>query len=144
MYSILLQTHSILRYLILAVLLIVLFRSAIGHLAKRKYEPFDNQASLLLLMLVHIQFVIGIVLYFVSPVVQAALADMGAAMKDDALRFAAVEHITVMLLAVIAITVGRVWSKKAKPDDMKHRRMLIGSALGFVLIIAGIPWEKMF
>lgn len=95
-------------------------------------------------MLVHIQFVIGIVLYFVSPIVQDALADMGAAMKDDALRFAAVEHVTVMLLAVIAITVGRVWSKKAQLAEMKHRRMLIGSALGFILIIAGIPWEKMF
>lgn len=95
-------------------------------------------------MLIHIQFVIGIVLYFVSPVVRAALADMGAAMKDDALRFAAVEHVTVMLLAVIAITVGRVWSKKAKIDDMKHRRLLICYAIGFVLIIAGIPWEKMF
>ena len=95
-------------------------------------------------MLVHIQFAIGIVLYIVSPIVKAALADMGAAMKDEALRFAAVEHVTVMLLAVIAITVGRVWSKKAKLDDMKHRRSLICYAIGFVLIIAGIPWEKMF
>ena len=144
MYSILLQTHSILRYLILAVLLSVLFRSVIGHLAKRNYETFDNQSSLLLLMLVHIQFAIGIILYFVSDVVRTALRDMSAAMKDDALRFAAVEHVTVMLLAVIAITAGRVWSKNAKLDDMKHRRSLICYAIGFVLIIAGIPWEKMF
>lgn len=144
MYSLLLQTHSILRYLILVALLIVLFRSLLGHLAKRQYESFDNQSSLLLLMLVHIQLVIGIVLYMVSPIVQTALKDMGAAMKDDALRFAAVEHVTVMLLAVIVITAGRVWSKKAQLDAMKHRRMLICSAIGFVLIIAGIPWEKMF
>lgn len=144
MYAHLLLVHSLLRWFVLLALLVVLFRSLLGYLGKRNYAAFDNQAGILLLTLVHAQLLIGVALYFVSPLVQTALSDMPAAMKDETLRFAAVEHVTIMLLAVVAITAGRIWSKKATLDDMKHRRALICYSIGFILIIAGIPWEKAF
>jgi len=144
MYAHLLLVHSLLRWFVLLALLVALFRSLLGYLGKRNYTTFDNQAGILLLTLVHAQLLIGVALYFVSPLVQTALSDMPAAMKDETLRFAAVEHITIMLLAVVAITVGRIWSKKAPLDILKHRRALICYFIGFILIIAGIPWEKAF
>lgn len=144
MYIGLLHTHSFLRYLILLLLLAVIVRALIGYITKRPVNSLDNRLGIALIICVHTQFLLGLGLYFVSPNVQAALADMAAAMKDEYLRFVAVEHVTIMLLAVIAITVGRVWSKKAKLDTLKHSRALVCYSIGLVLIIAGIPWEKVF
>lgn len=144
MYTGLLHTHSFLRYLILLLLLAVIVRALIGYITKRQVNSLDNRLGVALLACVHTQLLIGIALYFVSPIVQMARADMGAAMKDEALRFVAVEHVAIMLLAVVAITVGRVWSKKAKLDTQQHSRALVCYSIGLVLTIAGIPWEKVF
>jgi hypothetical protein len=115
-----------------------------GYITKRQQNTLDNRLGVALILFVHLQFLLGIVLYFISPIVQTARADMGEAMKDDLLRFFAVEHVTIMLIAVIAITVGRIWSKKAKLDSQKFSRALVCYSIGLVLIIAGIPWEKVF
>ena len=142
LYPYLLQAHSTMRYLILLVLIVALMRYTVGHITKRPFNSFDNTTGSLLLGLVHLQLILGIVLYFKSPIVTTALQDMSAAMQDDTLRFFAVEHATIMLAAVISITVGRVTSKRAKLDELKYRRALIGFSIGFVLIVAGIPWDK--
>ncbi len=82
-------------------------------LVKKTGKKRDNIAGLLLTIFVDIQFLIGIILYaFVSPITRAAFADFGAAMKNADLRFYAVEHITMMIIALIIIHIGRAKSKK--------------------------------
>ncbi len=143
MYYYLLQTHSILRYVVLALMLFVIIRYAIRHYQKSQFSHQDNRLGLYLVLSVHVQFVLGILLFFVSPVVQAALADMSATMKDSVLRFSIIEHPTLMLIAVILVTVGRIVSKRSKREAMKFRRALIYYAAALILIIAGVPWEKL-
>ncbi len=145
MYPHLLQTHSILRYVVLLMLMIVIVRFAFAKISKRHYNNLDDKLSLFTLITVHLQFLIGLALYLTSPVIKAALADMAATMKDDGLRFLAVEHVTLMVIAVILITVGRIKARKKElHSDEKFRRTLIFYAIGLVLIVAGIPWEKLF
>src|ERR1051325_1491488 len=104
MYHILLQTHSILRYLVLLMLLIVIVRFVFAKISKRSYNNLDNRLSIFMIMSVHLQFVLGLALYFISPIVKNARADWQTAMHDDILRFWAVEHVTLMVAAVILIT----------------------------------------
>ncbi|HXH19807.1 MAG TPA: hypothetical protein VNJ07_12070 [Chitinophagales bacterium] len=143
MFPLLLHTHSILRYLVLLLLAIVIVRFTFGKIFKRQYNSLDDRLSLFTVMIVHLQFLIGAILYFISPTVKAALSDMAAAMKDEILRFWAVEHVTLMAGAVLLITIGRIKSKKqALHSEQKFRRALIFYVLGLVFIIAGIPWER--
>ena len=143
MYPILLQAHSVLRYLVLLMLLVVIIRFGFAKIFKRQFNNLDDKLSLLTLVSVHLQFLIGLIIYFNSPLIKTALADMAAAMKDETLRFWAVEHITLMTLAVIMITVGRIRTRKnGLRSDEKFRRLLIFYSIGLVLIVAGIPWER--
>jgi hypothetical protein len=115
-------------------------RSLIGFFGKKNYSTLDDKLGLFLMASVHIQFVVGIVLYLISPIVKQALSDMGAAMKDPVLRLWSVEHITIMVLAVLLITMGRVLSKKASTDKLKFKRASIYYTIGLILIMYGIPW----
>ena len=133
-----------LRYVVLALLALAILRAFVGHLTKSRFTFSDNLLAILLLASVHLQFIIGLALYFKSPVVNEARSDMKAAMKDDTLRFWAVEHLTLMLLAVILITLGRIFSKRAALESDKFRRSLIFYAAGLIFIIAGIPWDRGF
>ena len=88
----------------------------------------------------HLQLVIGLMLYFISPVVKAGLSDMGNAMKSPELRFWTVEHISLMIVAIALITVGRIVSKKTTDSVIKHKKTAIFFLLGLVLILVSIPW----
>jgi len=142
MYPLLLDAHSVLRYVVLALLVFVIARYALGKIFQRQYNGMDDKLGLLMVMAVHLQFLAGTILYFISPLTTSALEDFSAAMKDEILRFWAVEHVTLMTLAVILITIGRVRAKKGLRSDERFRRAIIFYSLGLVLIIAGIPWER--
>ena len=139
MYQLLDTLHSYNRYLMFAALLLVLFRAYSGWMGKKPFEKLDNTGSLVLLILTHTQLLIGLILYaFLSPYTQAAFADMGAAMEDSTLRYFAVEHIMMMLIAVVLIQLGRTFSKKATDDVQKHRKLAVYTTAAVLLIIASL------
>jgi hypothetical protein len=138
MYPILVELHAYNRYLLLAALVFVLFRAYSGWLGKKPYEKADNAGSAALLGFAHLQLLLGLILYFVSPRSTVAMADMKAAMKDEWLRYFGVEHITVMLLAIVMIQLGRTFSKKATDDTEKHRKLAIYTTLGVLLIVLSL------
>jgi formate hydrogenlyase subunit 4 len=134
MYQGLLHTHILLRYFILIMIVVVIVLAAIGILNKKPYGKFDNKASLYLLIFTHLQLVVGLILYFVSPFVQFT----SETMKTKDLRYWAVEHITGMLVAITLITVARISTKKLSIDAAKHKRMLVLNTVALILIIAMI------
>lgn len=94
---------------------------------KKAFTKSDNTASVALLGLAHLQLLLGLIQYFgTSTIVKSALSDMGAAMKNGWLRYFAVEHITIMILAVACIQIGRTLSKKATVDVTKHKNSRSG------------------
>ena len=125
MYTGLLHLHNLLRYVVVILLIINVVKSFIGWLGKKDYTAGDNKLSLFLLISVHLQLVIGLVLYFISPVVEVALTDMSASMKNPVLRFWAVEHILAMVLGIFIITLGRIMAKKSNDGVIKFRRQAI-------------------
>ena len=142
MHPLLSTLHSYNRYLILAALLFVLFRSYTGWLSRKPFEKPDDTGSLVLLILTHLQLLIGLIMYaFTSTWTQTAFGNFGAAMKDEWPRYFAVEHITAMLIAVVFIQLGRTFSKKASADIDKHRKLAIYTTIALV-IIAGTLAQK--
>ena len=139
MHQFLSTLHSYNRYAILLALVFVLIRSYSGWLGKKTYEKPDNIGAAALLGLSHLQLLLGLIMYFgTSPWTQTAFADMKAAMKNEWQRYFAVEHIAMMVAAVVLIQLGRTFSKKATDDEKKHRLVAIYTSIAVLLIVLSL------
>jgi hypothetical protein len=134
MYDILKLTHSYLRYFILIMLIIVIVMSLIGLFGKKPFTRRHDKVGLFLFICTHTQLLIGIILFFVSPVVIFS----GEAMKNPGTRYWLVEHNTAMLIAIALITIARTSSKKMPVDQDKHKRLLIFNSIALVIILVTI------
>jgi hypothetical protein len=128
--NILLHAHSGLRYVVLGLLIAAIF-TAYSNWQKRSQG--DSKLYLFTLIATHTQLLIGLVLYFMSPKVNFDL------ISEKVFRFYSIEHVFMMLIAIVLITVGRVRSKKLAGAD-KHRTVLYFYGLALVIILVAIPW----
>ena len=135
MYPGLVHAHSGLRWIVL-LLLIVAVINALRKMSGGTFQGSDRKVALYTLIGTHLQLIIGLVLYLMSPKVQFG-ADT---MKVSLLRFYTVEHISLMLIAIVLITIGYIRMKKAAADPAKFRSLLIFYGIGLLLILISIPW----
>lgn len=134
MYTGLLHTHSLLRYFVLIMLVVVVINSLLRWLGKKPFSKLDNTLGLYLFIFTHLQLLVGVLLYFQSDLVQFN----SATMKNAELRYWAVEHATIMVLAIVLISVARISAKKIAESVAKHKRMFILNAIALLLILVSI------
>lgn len=137
--EILRHAHSGLRWLVLISLIIAIVNAVGKTSGQVAFTDKDKKINLFALIFTHIQLLIGLVLYFISPKVIFS----SEAMKSDVLRFFLVEHSLLMIIAVILITIGYSRSKKALDAGKKFKSVLIFYLLGLILMLIGIPWPFM-
>ncbi len=89
-----------------------------------------------------LQLLLGILLMFISPLVQSGLGNLGAAMKSSQVRFFIAEHWVLMLLAVVLAHVGSSRVRKAADALQKHRQALLWYSLSMALVLLAIPWWR--
>jgi len=117
LYELALSLHSVLRWLVILFGVLVFLQGLIGTLTGGELGPMGKRLGLFFLICLDLQVLLGIALHvFLSPVTRRAMDDMGAAMKDPELRFWAVEHGAVMLIALLAVHVGRILGRRARSD----------------------------
>lgn len=144
MAPLVLALHNAVRWLVLFLALVALVRALRGINGHVAYEAGAKRALSFFTISTHVQFLLGLLLYGVSPVVRQAMADMRAAMSDAGIRFYIVEHPTIMVLAVLVATATGVLARRGPDDAVKHRRAAIGVALAALLLVAGMPWQRPF
>jgi hypothetical protein len=132
--NILLLLHSITRYLVLIGLLGVILNSLVGMIQAKPFGKMEDKSSLWLFIFTHTQLLLGLILYFVSPLVIFS----GASMKNPVARYWLVEHSLMMLIAIVLITIARISMKKLANDAAKHKRLFIFNALALLIIIVSI------
>lgn len=141
MYSTLQNVHSYWAFAVLTFLFLATLNAFIGLSARRPFLAKDRKIALIALIFSHVQLLLGIILLFTSPYMEAAKqSGMGAVMKDSTLRLYLVEHPLINLIAVILITIG--WSKHKKQDNeiSKFKNIAYMYAIAFVLLLSRIPW----
>lgn len=138
MYVLLLTLHSLLRWAVLAGLLLGLGRGYRGWLRARPFTAFDNGLRHWAATLAHLQLMLGYGLYFSSPLV-AAFRQSGAAAGPDA-RFFGLLHVLLMTTAVVVLTIGSALAKRRPTDAAKFRTMALWFTAALLLILVAIPW----
>ena len=128
----LLDAHSFLRYIILLLLVVVVLKSLAGWLGKKPFQKTDEKLALFLLISAHIQLLLGLALYF-----QSGWVNFGN-MKDKVFRYWTVEHITMMIIAIVLITIAKSSLKRLNTDESKFKRLTIFNGLALVIIIVAI------
>ncbi|EKB49744.1 hypothetical protein [Cecembia lonarensis] len=141
MYIGLKHLHSGLAYLALLTLAIVVIYALIGALSNRPFTERDRKIAMVAFILAHVQLLVGLILYFVSPLGFSLLTG-GGAMSDSAARLTALEHPVINILAIVVITIGYTRAKKFAEDRAKFRSIYMLYAIGLVLILSRIPWEN--
>lgn len=136
--------HSYWAYLVLTMLVFALVNAILGVIQKKEFIDKDLRIGLFTLIVTHIQLLIGVVWYFMSPWFQLLTTDSAAVMKTKEVRLLAVEHPIAMILAVVFITIG--WSKhKNKSTDIaKFKTFAVFYGIGLLLMLSRIPWSNWF
>ena len=144
MYTFIQKFHSGWAYLALIVLVVAIVNSVAGMVRKKQFSANDRKMGLFGLVFAHIQLLVGLILYFVSPLGFSNIGTlgMGEVMKNGALRLTVVEHPLVNIIAIVLITIG--WSKHKKAPDAegKFKSIAIFYGIGLVLLLSRIPWQN--
>ena len=134
--------HSYWAYVVLIILIFAVANAIIGLTKKKEFTDKDLRIGLFALIVSHIQLIIGLAWYFMSPWYKALKADAGAVLSNKATRLLAVEHPIAMILAIGIITIGWSKHKKKTADAGKFKMFAIFYGIGLLLMFSRIPWNN--
>ncbi|HEX9798449.1 MAG TPA: hypothetical protein VGA52_16010 [Anaerolineales bacterium] len=137
-----LGAHNIMRWLVLLAGTFALMRAYRGWLAAGGWQPQDDLAGRLFAISFDIQFLVGLFTAAVSPMIRTALQNPATISASQSIRYFAVEHIPLMVVALAAVHITSSLVKKAEVPAERHKRAAIGYSLGFLLILMAIPWWR--
>jgi len=145
MYEIIQVVHSYLAYIVLALLFLAVANAITGWMSNRMFTMGkDLRLSLFTLILSHIQLLVGLMLFFISPSGLKAIQTLGMGGLNSASRLLAVEHPFINIIAIVLITIGWSRHKKFMEGRKKFKSIAIFYGIGLVLILSRIPWGQWF
>ncbi len=140
MYQTFLYLHSYLRWVVLILAIVAIVKYASGLSGNKTFTDGDRKIGLFYMISMDVMLLLGLILYFISPITQAAFDDFGAAMKEKALRFWAVEHFLGMIIAVVLTHIGYSKIKKPAGGNSRFRIGLIFFGIALLVMLLSIPW----
>lgn len=143
MYETIQILHSYMAYVVLAVLFLAVANAILGLAGNKMFTlNKDFRLSLFTLILSHIQLVVGLILYFISPNGMKAIQELGMGGMNAAARLLALEHPLINIIAIVFITIGWSRHKKFMEGNKKFKSIAIFYGLGLVFILSRIPWGQ--
>jgi hypothetical protein len=143
MYPVTLGVHNLLRWVVIAVGIWAVYLAWRGWLGKSVWSSLEARATRLFVGVLDLQFVVGILLYaFLSPLTRVAFRDMSAAMRDAPVRYFLVEHVFIMLVAIIIAHVGAARVKRAANDPARFQQAALWLGVALAAIIGFVPWAR--
>nr|WP_314286868.1 hypothetical protein [uncultured Capnocytophaga sp.] len=142
MYQLIKQLHSWSAYIVLLVLIAAVINALIGYVKKKKYfEVKDLRLSLFALIFSHIQLLLGLLVYVVTPRLQMWGEGAKVVMKDSLSRLLLLEHPLMNIIAIVLITVG--WVKLKKQTDVRQMfgKIALFYGIALVILLSRIPWK---
>ena len=138
MYQLLIYLHTYLRWLVLISLIISLYKAFKDYFSKAAFTKGDNAVRHWTATIAHVQLMVGMTLYFQSPLIKYFLKN--GAKGNFEFTFFGMIHSTLMLVAIVIVTIGSALAKRKETDREKFRTMLVWYSLALILIFIAIPW----
>ncbi len=131
MYTGLVHLHNTLRWVILITLVWSLLNAFKGK---------NGKETLIMMISSHVMLLIGLIQWFGGDwgLKQIKNLGMGEAMKNAAVRFFAVEHALMMIIAIALITVAHRSAKAGKANT----KWFLLAALAIILLMMPGPWKS--
>jgi hypothetical protein len=139
-YPFVLPLHSWLRWAVLILLVVVVFRAWQGRTGFGAWLPLDERLHTALVAVVDLQFLVGLLLYGASPFARAFISGLGETLGNRELRFFGLEHVTMMLAAVAFVHIGRARSKAVTDERLRFRRVFGWTLAALIVVLSSIPW----
>lgn len=140
MYPILLSLHSLVRWLVVVSLLLSLVVAYRGWIQRKSFTKANNSLRHWTATIAHIQLILGVSIYFLSPIITYFWENYHDALHQRALRFFGMEHSLMMLVAIVIVTIGSAKAKRKKTDLDKFKTIAIWYTIGLVIILVNVPW----
>ncbi len=140
MHLLLKEGHMWLRWLVLALAVVVVIVYVAGYFARGRHAGWLDKLSLAYVSGMDLQLVIGLLLWFFYSPYSRVLLTGGNVVADSTLRFYAIEHPLTMILAVVFVHLGRTGVRKAATDQKKYQRGLIYYAVALLFMLSRMPW----
>jgi hypothetical protein len=141
MYAFILALHSLIRWFVLASLLLALYCNYAGWLGSKIYSRFDDRVRVVTATIAHIQLTVGLWLYFISPIANYFISHFKEAVHERQIRFFGMEHVTMMLIGITLITIASAKAKRKTTDQDKFKTMAIWLTIALLVILSSIPWS---
>lgn len=141
MYPFLLSLHSLVRWFVVLSLAYATWHAWRGWKTKRGFTKRDNAIRMWTASIAHIQLVLGLWLYSLSPFVHTFFRAYPESIHEREIRFFGLEHIFMMVLSIVLITIGSIKTRRRTDDVQKFRTMYVWFGIALLLIILSIPWQ---
>jgi len=142
MYKFLKEAHSGLAYLVILSLLISTLFYLVLFFTKKKMKKSLKTPALITMIIVHLQVLFGIIVYFISPIIQSGLSDFGGSMKNSLTRLQILEHPLMMIIAAVLVTIAH---RQVKSKSLAGNQLNIGAPIlfliAFAIVLSRIPWS---
>lgn len=135
-YIYLVHSHSVIRWVITFLLVYSIIVSFVKWRTNSTMGPTNLLMASFTVHFSHLQLLLGLVLYVISPKVMFDKAAMASSM----IRFFTLDHVVMMLIAITCLTVGHIKAKRTKDPQLQAKRIFVWYTVGLILILAAIPW----
>jgi uncharacterized membrane protein len=139
MYSLIKTLHSSIAWITLILIIIAIITALISVSGKKNLSGSNFKMVFYAFIVAHIQLLLGLILYFVSPNGFSSLSS--ETMKDSSARLVALEHPLINIIAIILITIGYIKAKKALDNGNAGKTVLLFYTIALVLLLSRIPWS---
>ena len=140
LYSVALVLHNTLRWLVVGSLLGTLVSAYSGLLLRRSYTKTDQTWRVVATSIAHTQLLLGVYLYILSPLIRYYWQARPGLSGGLQLPFFALIHSSLMLTAIVVMTVGSSLTKRQTEARRRFSTTAIYFTIGLLLIAAAIPW----
>ena len=141
-YDVIKTVHSYWAFLVIIILTLIVINSIIAKFSGRAFNTKDLRLSLFGLIFSHIQFLIGLILYFTSPWFNQFYQIGMDLLKNAESRLYLIEHPLINIVAIIFITLGWSLHKRQLDSSKKFLRIGIFYGLGLIFLLSRIPWDS--
>ncbi len=129
--------HTIISGTFAIVAIWLVIRSLRGIIKGAPYVSLDKYLSYGFIITLYLQLIFGLIL-FANPSDVQGSAGVQDAMKLASKRFWPIEHIVLMLFALLIANLGLIFSSQSSIDKDKHKKVLIYYMIALVMIAVSL------